>query len=213
MAIGWIIVCPLGESGEADAMGDSTLYIESAVRKKLKNGGENLPPRPSDGTKRDTVASGWLDDENNITEFASQPWYPYRNRIGHVEILNPWTPKNGKYLFDGLGNCKEFDLLKLDTSACRSFEGMFRGCSSVTQLLDLDRFDTSNVESVSHMFLNCLELRAISVVGWDVSSIENCDHMLAGCTPYVLSSEAQRSLVEKVVSVNGDTGTWRRPIG
>ncbi len=213
MAIGWIIVCPLGAGENVDATGDSTLYIESATRKKLKSGGDNLPPRPSDGTKRDTVASGWLDNENSIAAFGSQPWYPFRNRIGRVEILDPWKPQDGKYLFDGLGYCKEFELLKLDTSACRSFEGMFRGCSSVTQLLDLDRLDTSNVVSVSHMFLNCLELRAVSVAGWDVSAIEDCDHMLAGCTPYVLSSDSQRMLVEKVVPSNGETGTWRKPIG
>lgn len=213
MAIGWIIVCPLGSGEDADATGDSTLYIESATRKKLKSGDDNLPPRPNDGTKRDTVASGWLDNEKSIASFGSQPWYPFRNRIGRVAILDPWAPQDGKYLFDGLGYCKEFDLLKLDTSKCRSFEGMFRGCSSVTQLLDLDRLDTSNVVSVSHMFLNCLELRAISVAGWDVSAISDYDHMLAGCTPYVLSSEPQRMLMEKTVPANGKTGTWRKPIG
>ena len=42
---------------------------------------------------------------------------------------------------------------------------MFRGCSSVTELFDLDRLDTSNVENTSYMFLNCLTLKAVSILG------------------------------------------------
>ena len=46
---------------------------------------------------------------------------------------------------------------------------MFRGCSSVTELFNLDRLDTSNVENTSYMFLNCLTLKAVSILGWEAS--------------------------------------------
>ena len=155
-ANGWLVVCALGKKDDADAQGDCTLYIEFTKRKL-----DNLPKRPNDGTKRDTVASGWFDDDAGFPEFGMQPWYPWRERIGRVIVLDNWVPKSCRYLFDGLNYCVRFDLLGLDTSRANSFGGMFRGCSSVEQLLDADRFNTSNVEDMSYMFMNCLKLRAV----------------------------------------------------
>lgn len=210
-ANGWIIVCPANAENNSDAIGDCTLYIKYSARKIKSNGEQNLPKRPNDGTVRGTVASGWFEDAD-IFSFGMQPWYPYRNRIGSVCVLDAWTPNNGKYLFDGLNNCAEFDLLKLDTSKCKSFEGMFRGCSSVMQLLDIDRLDTENVVDVSYMFLNCLALRAVSIAGWNVSSIEKADHMLSGCSTYVLASDEQSAFLNRVSSNAAESGIWRRTI-
>lgn len=211
VANGWIIVCPSGREGDVEAIGDSTLYIEYTERKIKSDGEENLPKRPSDGTVRGTLASGWF-DESDIHSFGTQPWYPFRNRIGAVEVLDTWIPDNGRYLFDGLSNCREFDLLKLDTSQCSSFEGMFRGCSSVSQLFDLDRMKTDKVTDTSYMFLNCLELKAVSIAGWNVSSIASTERMLSGCSTYILASDAQETFLNRITANTAESGIWRRSI-
>lgn len=185
--------------------GDSILYIEFTDRGKNK-----MPKRPNDGTKRKTVDSGWFEEGEEYNTFASQPWYQYRERIGKVVVLDPWMPASAKYLFDGLTNCQEFNLLRLDTSRCTSFEGMFRGCSSVTQLFDLGRFSTSNVTSTSHMFLNCLELRTVSIASWDVSNIGDTDHMLSGCATYVLAGDKQKGFLEGITTNAVEKGVWGR---
>lgn len=210
-ANGWIIVCPQGQE-EADwATGDSVLYIEHTERKTRKDGSENLPARPTSGSVRGTVACGWFDG-GDIHSFASQPWYRHRHRIGRVEVLDPWRPDDGALLFDGLGHCREFDITRIDTSACTSFEGMFRGCTSVVQLMDLDRFDTSNLRDVSSMFMNCLALRVASIAGWDVSRIERHDHMLYGCPAYVLAEDSQEGFLGQIVPSSAMQGVWRRAI-
>lgn len=235
MANGWILVRPMSEkkklielarpfsrtdeSGQIDAFiaslekevgyenqsKDLTLYIEFSDRKE-----GNLPKRPNDGTRRETVASGWFDEAPEMNQFASQPWYNYRDRIERVEVLHPWAPENAKYLFDGLTSCQEFNLLKLDTSQCTSFEGMFRGCSSVSQLFDLGRLDTSMVTDTSQMFMNCLALRTINISGWDVSNIRESSGMLSGCTTFVLANDSQEPFLDKVASKLGEGGIWRR---
>ena len=210
LANGWIIVCPAGKEGDTEAVGDSILYVEYTERALRKDGTENMPRRPS-GKDQATLASAWF-DEADITAFGSQPWYPYRNRIGAVKVLDVWAPGNGKYLFDGLNNCREFDLLKLDTSQCDSFEGMFRGCSSVTQLFDLDRLNTKKVVNTSYMFLNCLALRAVSIAGWDVSAISETDHMLSGCSTYILASDQQSAFLNRITSSTAESGIWRRSV-
>ena len=204
---GWLVVCALGKKDDADAQGDCTLYIEFTKRKL-----DNLPKRPNDGTKRDTVASGWFDDDAGFPEFGMQPWYPWRERIGRVIVLDNWVPKSCRYLFDGLNYCVRFDLLGLDTSRANSFGGMFRGCSSVEQLLDADRFNTSNVEDMSYMFMNCLKLRAVSMVGWNTLKVTNVEYMFSGCEPYVLVEESQTAFLDEVVHSTVH-GVWSRAVG
>ena len=206
-ANGWLVVCALGKKDDADAQGDCTLYIEFTKRKL-----DNLPKRPNDGTKRDTVASGWFDDDAGFPEFGMQPWYPWRERIGRVIVLDNWVPKSCRYLFDGLNYCVRFDLLGLDTSRANSFGGMFRGCSSVEQLLDADRFNTSNVEDMSYMFMNCLKLRAVSMVGWNTLMVTFVEYMFSGCEPYVLVEESQTAFLDEVVHSTVH-GVWSRAVG
>lgn len=210
MANGWIVVCPRGCEEDVDAQGDCVLYVEYTERKQRKGGAVNSPARPNDGTVRGTVASGWFEDADDMGSFGGQPWYQHRTRIGRVIVLDPWQPDDGRYLFDGLSNCREFNLLQMDTSRCSSFAGMFRGCSSVTQLLDLDRLDTSGVTDVSAMFMNCLALRAVSVAGWDTSKISKVGYMLSGCSSYVLASDDQKRFLDEVASGTAETGIWRR---
>lgn len=196
-ANGWIIVD--GKSGR-------TLYIEYTKRTK-----DNSPKRPSDGTVRETVASGWFDDDGGFPEFSRQPWYEYRETIEHVAVLDAWAPTSCKYLFDGLSSCVDFDIRKLDTRQCSSLEGMFRGCSSVTQLIDVGGFDTKKVTNVSYMFMNCLKLAATSVAGWDVSNITESACMMSGCKAYVMMTEAQKSILgQESFMAATVTGTWVR---
>lgn len=204
-ANGWIIACGKG----SNEPGDSTLYIEYTEKTKLKSGKWNLPKRPAEGGVGDTVASGWFDD-NDITRFGSQPWYPWRERIGRVVLVDSWQPNSCKYLFDGLCNCSDFNLLLLDTSSCVSLEGMFRGCTSVRDLFDLDRFNVSRVAKTDYMFMNCLGLKAVSLAGWNTDNIESTEGMFSGCTPYVLVNDSQVGFLDRVLGSGAQNGIWRK---
>lgn len=209
----WIIVCPQGAEQDVDALGDSVLFIEYSQRKRKRDGSSNSPARPNNKKVpgiRGTVASGWLDEAGDMTEFSNQPWYQYRKRIGMVIVQDYWTPDSCKYLFDGLQYCKEFDLGKLDTSQATSMEGMFRGCTSVMQLFDADRFNVSNVTSTVDMFMNCLALRAVSLNGWETDQIKETDGMFAGTTAYVLADEKQEAFLSKICPFRTSNGIWVR---
>lgn len=212
-ANGWILVCGFGKEGDSEAIGDSTLYIEFTQQRKGEDGVENLPKRPNDGTVRATVASGWFANDDGFPEFGKQPWYDLRNRIGKVVIVDAWSPKSCRYLFDGLRNCREFDLLNLDTSRADSLEGMFRGCASLGDMLDADRFDVSRVEDVSFMFMNCLCLRAVSIAGWDTGKVTSYEGMFSGCKPYVLADKSQEAFLSKVTHKDTSEGVWSKAIG
>lgn len=86
---------------------------------------------------------------------------------------------------------------------------MFRGCSSVTELFDLDRLDASNVENTSYMLLNCLTLKAVSILGWEASGITDVDRMLSGCSTYILATEEQREFLNKITG-STQHGIWTR---
>ena len=81
--------------------------------------------------------------------------------------------------------------------------------ASVTELFDLDRLDTSNVENTSYMFLNCLTLKAVSILGWEASGITDVGQMLSGCSTYILATEEQREFLNKITG-STQHGIWTR---
>ena len=77
------------------------------------------------------------------------------------------------------------------------------------ELFDLDRLDASNVENTSYMFLNCLTLKAVSILGWEASGITDVDQMLSGCSTYILATEEQREFLNKITG-STQHGIWTR---
>ncbi len=78
-------------------------------------------------------------------------------------------------LFGDYTNCTQITgLSNLDTSCVehRTMYGMFYGCSSLTSLDLGDKFDTSNVMTMSYMFYGCSSLTSIPT-GLDLTNIYN----------------------------------------
>lgn len=143
---------------------------------------------------------------------GSTPWYPWRRNIGRVVVSDKWSPLSCAHLFDGLERCPDFDIGLLDTSQATSMESMFSGCSSVENLIDIDRFDTSQVTSCAHMFATCLSLRVVSMDGWDVSRLSNVDGMFSSSSnTYVIATKKFSEILSdgKAVFDSGTrTGMW-----
>jgi len=82
------------------------------------------------------------------------------------------------YSFSELRNIKELDLSKFDTSELGTMSGMFQNMSSL-QKLDLSNIDTSNVYDMSYMFAG-LRLKEIDVSNLDTSGVAYMSYMFYG---------------------------------
>ena len=99
--------------------------------------------------------------------------------LSNFDISNASIAGN---MFDHCSNLTEIlGLDKFNTSKVESMRAMFAYCTSLTSL-DLSSFDTNNVTYMDHMFEGCTNLIIIYVGdNWDLSSVENKDNMFTGC--------------------------------
>ena len=115
------------------------------------------------------------------------------------EDMPVWTRENGikKVVFDksfasarpicfyewfgGLNELAEIKGLQyLDTSEGTTMQGMFSGCSLITNL-DLSHFNTSKVTKMNAMFISCISLKEINLLSFDTSNVASMGVMFSGC--------------------------------
>ena len=60
---------------------------------------------------------------------------------------------------------------------------MFFGCSSLTHLGDISKWNKENVTDMSNMFCNCSKLKDKfpNISKWNISKVENLGNMFYGC--------------------------------
>jgi len=206
----WVIIDDELEGGKVDVSNEPAwdghkapykLFLQRWTKKTTTDGGWKI------------IASGPLSGEG-YPEFSAQPWYrnpekielgrdpasneeyDYRQLIGKVVVVNNYAPKNCAYLFDGLENCAEFDLRKLDFSHATSMECMFRGCTSVRYLMDIGRIDTSHVTSMHGTFFGCGLLKAVDMLGWDISSLKTASSMFENSPAFALVNKDTANVFE-----------------
>ncbi len=101
-----------------------------------------------------------------------------------VEFLEPITPVNSTVSwFNGLSNCKEIDLSKVDFSSVTNMNYMFSGCSSLTDITWPADTDISKVTDMTSMFEKCTSLKTVRwAEGLNTASLKNMNNMFSGCT-------------------------------
>lgn len=89
---------------------------------------------------------------------------------------------NLDYLFSDLQSLTEIEgLSNFDTSDIDSMGHMFDGCENLTKI-DLSGFDTENVTNMEYMFSNCSSLEELDLSKLDLSVLRNTDQMLENMT-------------------------------
>ena len=72
-------------------------------------------------------------------------------------------------------------LENLDTSEVESMDHMFDGCSSLESIY-LASFNTSNVKGMRAMFSGCSSLKNLNLSSFDTSNVTNMEYMFARCS-------------------------------
>ena len=90
-------------------------------------------------------------------------------------------------MFYGCNSLKELDLSHFDTSKVINMNYMFSSNHSSTTPMDLgkivfsSKFNTSKVESMVDMFMNCYKLTELDLSMFDTSNVTSMSRMFAGC--------------------------------
>lgn len=89
------------------------------------------------------------------------------------------------YMFVGCVSLKELDVSNWNVSNVTKMNHMFTGDGNYGQIpvsykeLDVSKWNPSSCTDMSFMFYGCKGIESIDVSNWDVSKVENFDHMFA----------------------------------
>lgn len=112
----------------------------------------------------------------NFEDKWSVPWEPYRSNITSVVVEDAVAPISTNAWFMSFSKCIAMNLSKLDTSRCTDMQGMFSGCSSLTEI-DVSTFKTENVTSMASMFYKCSQLTNLDLSSFDTKNVQDMSGM------------------------------------
>jgi surface protein len=101
--------------------------------------------------------------------------------ITGVENLKTDKVTNMEGMFYGCSNLTDLDLRSLKTSSVTNMKAMFYGCSSLEKL-DLSHLNTSSVTDMTYMFSGCSSLAKLDLGHLNTSSVTNMTYMFYNCT-------------------------------
>ena len=85
-------------------------------------------------------------------------------------------------LFQPLNNLEEIEFGdNFITSSVKDMSYLFVGNSKLTKIINFNKIDTSNVENMAGMFMNCTNLSSIDLNGINTSKVTNMESMFMFC--------------------------------
>ena len=86
-----------------------------------------------------------------------------------------------KYLFSGCSNLTLIDISKFDTSQVTDMSFMFYGCSNLEKI-NFGNINTSSVKDMRSLFSNCPKITSIDLLNFDTSQVTYMTDMFYNCS-------------------------------
>ena len=134
--------------------------------------------------------------------FESKCGFDFRTEIKKVEIKDKliYKPRFLRSMFLGMTNLEEINgLNNINTSNVGSMSYMFMNCSSLKEI-DLRSFDTGETEELSDMFYGCESLTSLDLSSFNVAKVVNFDGLFMGC------KKIKQIYVSELWNSDGKTG-------
>ena len=119
----------------------------------------------------------------NGGSYSTAPWLDYGESIKKVQTRGTIiAPEDCGGLFVNCG-IKELDMDGFDTSKTIMMDSMFQGCSKLTSLTGLEKWNTGNVTSMGGMFQGCSKLTSLTgLEKWNVENTTSLYRVFSGCS-------------------------------
>ena len=109
-----------------------------------------------------------------------------KTEITDFSPIENWDVSNitdFRYVFYENPSVTKIDVSKWQTSSAGALDGMFEDCSSLTEIIGLEYFDTSNVTNLTNLFMNSSKITSLSgVENWDTSNVISMSATFRGCS-------------------------------
>ena len=136
-------------------------------------------------TEQEITDTGADCNYGDVSTYLYALWRNKAEKVKTINILSEIKPTNcfGWFLnFENLTQIKNIE--NFNTKNVYDMGVMFGSCCSLTSL-DLSHFDTGSVTSMSDMFRDCTSLASLDLSNFNTSKVESMDGMFKNCSALV----------------------------
>ncbi len=94
-----------------------------------------------------------------VTDMSGMFYECISLKLLDVAKFNTANVKSMSNMFDNCQNLASLNVTNFNTANVTNMQGMFSGCPALTTIYASDKFVTTNVETGSNMFFNCIKLK------------------------------------------------------
>ena len=107
-----------------------------------------------------------------------------KNDILEIKLKRINNITDMSYMFNGCSNLSNLpDISKWNTNSVTNMSNIFNGCSNLLSLPDISKWNTKNVTNMSFMFNECSKISSLPDISkWNTNSVKNMSYMFNGCS-------------------------------
>ena len=148
-----------------------------------------------------SIDLGWIDYSilTNM-EFTFSTCLKLTEIVG-IEDVDTSKVTNMNGTFRSCSSLTSLDLSSWDTSQCTNMASMFTSCTLLTDVSFINEWDLSKVTSFNALCHGAKALTSFTLDGKDLSSLNNCNYMLAG-NPNLQTVQLTNLTTQKTINVS-----------
>ena len=100
-------------------------------------------------------------------------------------------------------NEETIEIKLIDIYKITDISSMFEGCSSLSYLPDISKWNTNNITNMSSMFRGCLSLSKLPDISkWNTNNVRNISSMFYGCSSLSKLPDISKWNTKKVTNMS-----------
>lgn len=168
----------------------SSLTANSNTIMPLAVSNSSITHSGTDGTADwDIDSNGKLTIHAGVLNYGQGNWSPYADSITSVYVepgVAPYSEyfsaKESNGVFSNLPNVVTIDVTNLDVSEVRVLSSFFEEDRKLTQIIGLDKWDTSKCETTEDMFKSNAALTSLDLTNFNTANLKNAREMFEYCS-------------------------------
>ena len=171
--------------------------LKKGIQKKFDE--RNIEKKESEKNTDNIYNEGLYENFFNISDIYTKSSVPIKKYI-RTKKLSTFENISEDSIYSLILSLKKNSKEKIICLADLSY--MFYECSMLTQLPDLSKFVTDNVEKMHGIFKGCKSLISLpDILNWNTKNVKNMSNILSGCSSLLYLPDISKWSLNEVIDI------------